>query len=62
MYLTGSRSVALVGISENIEECERIVEEAMKYIEGEVFHRRDIGKIELIKKRIEIMKKLRRNS
>ncbi|HIQ32704.1 MAG TPA: phosphoribosylamine--glycine ligase [Methanothermococcus okinawensis] len=62
LYLTGSRSVALVGISENIEECERIVEEAMKYIEGEVFHRRDIGKIELIKKRIEMIRKLRSNS
>ncbi|HID47919.1 MAG TPA: phosphoribosylamine--glycine ligase [Methanococcaceae archaeon] len=59
LYLTGSRSVALVGISESIEECERIVEEGVKYIEGDVFHRRDIGKRELIKKRIEMMRKLR---
>ncbi|HIP15969.1 MAG TPA: phosphoribosylamine--glycine ligase [Methanothermococcus okinawensis] len=59
LYLTGSRSVAVVGVSESIEECERIVEEAIKYIEGKVFHRRDIGKIELIRKRVEMMKKLR---
>ncbi|WP_423792756.1 phosphoribosylamine--glycine ligase [Methanocaldococcus indicus] len=59
LIMTGSRAVAVVGVADSIEEAERIAEEATKFINGEVYHRRDIGKLELIKKRIETMKKLR---
>lgn len=58
--MTGSRAVAVVGVADTIEEAERIAEEATKYIKGEVYHRSDIGKKELIKKRIEKMNELRR--
>ena len=59
LYMTGSRAVAVVGVADTIEEAEKIAEEATKYIKGEVYHRSDIGKKELIKKRIEKMKELR---
>ncbi len=59
LYITGSRSVSVVGISEDITEAERIAEECINYITGDVFHRSDIGKLDLIRKRIETMKKLR---
>ncbi len=59
LIMTGSRAVAVVGVADNIEDAEKIAEEATKFINGQVYHRSDIGKKELIKKRIEIMKKLR---
>ncbi|WP_456420106.1 phosphoribosylamine--glycine ligase [Methanocaldococcus infernus] len=59
LYMTGSRAVAVVGISDTIEEAERIAEEATKFINGRVYHRSDIGKKELIRKRVEKMRELR---
>ncbi len=59
IYMTGSRAVAVVGVADTIEDAEKIAEEATKYIKGEVYHRSDIGKKELIKKRIEKIKQLR---
>lgn len=49
---TRSRSVAIVGISDEIEDAEIIAENATQYVKGDVYHRRDIGKKELISKRI----------
>ncbi|ENN96027.1 phosphoribosylamine--glycine ligase [Methanocaldococcus villosus KIN24-T80] len=62
LYMTGSRALAVVGVADTIEEAERIAEEATKYVRGEVYHRSDVGKKELIKKRIEKMRKLRQLS
>ena len=60
IYTTSSRSLAVVGIGENIEEAEKICERGLKHIKGEhIFIRHDIGTKELIEKRIEHMKKLR---
>ncbi|ABO35544.1 phosphoribosylamine--glycine ligase [Methanococcus maripaludis C5] len=58
LYITGSRSAAVVGISENIEEAEKIAQMAIENFKGEVYYRSDIGTLGLIKKRIERVKQL----
>ncbi len=58
IYTTKSRSVAMVGIADTIEEAERIAEDAASKVEGAVFHRRDIGTKELLQKRKEHVKML----
>jgi phosphoribosylamine--glycine ligase len=59
IYTTTSRSLAVVGINENIFAAEKIAEQALSHIKGNVFMRHDIGKKELIDKRIEHMKTLK---
>jgi len=59
IYTTTSRSLAIVGIAEGIEEAERICERSLQHIKGNVFIRHDIGKKELIEKRIKHMEMLR---
>ena len=60
IYTTSSRSLAVVGISDELNDAERICEGALNYITGEhIFIRHDIGTAELIKKRMEHMNKLR---
>ncbi|MHC1585833.1 MAG: phosphoribosylamine--glycine ligase [Candidatus Syntropharchaeia archaeon] len=60
IYTTSSRSLALVGIGDSISEAEKKVESGLSCIRGEVEYRHDIGKEELIKKRIEHMKSIRK--
>ena len=62
LYITGSRSASVVGVADTIEEAEKIAENAVQYIKGEVFYRKDIGTEKLINKRIVRMKELRSNS
>ena len=59
IHMTGSRAVAFVGMGESIEEAEEIAESAASKVEGETFHRKDIGTRELIQKRVEHIRKLR---
>jgi phosphoribosylamine--glycine ligase len=59
IYTTSSRSLAVVGIDDNILAAERIAEAALSHVKGKVFMRHDIGKKELIEKRIKHMKELR---
>jgi phosphoribosylamine--glycine ligase len=59
IYTTSSRSLAVVGIEESIFEAEKIAENALSHIKGNVFMRHDIGKKELIEKRIKHMKELK---
>ncbi len=60
IYTTTSRSLAIVGIADEIDEAEKICEKCLKYVEGKhIFIRHDIGKRELIEKRIRHMEKLR---
>jgi phosphoribosylamine--glycine ligase len=59
IYTTSSRSLAVVGIDDNIFEAERIAEKALSHVKGNVFMRHDIGKRDLIEKRIKHMKELR---
>jgi len=57
-YLTGSRAVAFVGIGDNLIEAEKIAEEAASIVEGSVRHRKDIGTLNLIQKRIDHIKNI----
>jgi phosphoribosylamine---glycine ligase len=58
LYLTGSRAVAFVGIANTLFEAEKIAEQAASAVEGPVFHRRDIGTAELIRKHVDHMRRL----
>lgn len=60
LFMTTSRAVALVGIADNLEEAEKIAEQAVKAVKGPVFHRKDIGTKELIEKRVRHMEKIRK--
>jgi phosphoribosylamine--glycine ligase len=56
---TSSRSLAVVGISDSIDNAEKICEEALSYIKGDhIFIRHDIGTKEIIEKRIKHMARL----
>ena len=55
----GSRTVAVVGIADSISSAEIIAENEIKSITGPLFHRKDIGKDDLIQKRIDHMRSLR---
>ncbi|MBZ9570497.1 phosphoribosylamine--glycine ligase [Methanobrevibacter sp. TMH8] len=58
IYTSSSRALGIVGIGDSIKESESIAEEACKYVNGNLYHRRDIGTDELIQKRIEHMKEI----
>lgn len=57
--LTGSRSGAAVGIGDDLAAAERLAEQAASKVEGEVRHRSDIGKPEIVQARIDHMAALR---
>ena len=52
---SGSRTVAVVGIADTLQEAEAIAEDEIKQIVGPLFHRTDIGTAELVQKRIKHM-------
>jgi phosphoribosylamine--glycine ligase len=58
IYTQSSRSIGLVGIAPTISEAEKIAESACGEISGKVWHRKDIGTDELVKRRIDHMKEL----
>ena len=53
LYMTGSRAIAFLGIGNNLDEAEKIAEQAVSSVKGKVFHRKDIGTKGLIQKRID---------
>jgi phosphoribosylamine--glycine ligase len=55
---TTSRTIGLVGISDETQTAERIAEEACAHVNGPLRHRIDIGTSSLLKKRIDHMKSL----
>lgn len=59
VYTTGSRSIAVVGRADTIEEAEAIAQQALENIEGKLFSRKDIGTAAIVQKRIDHMKELR---
>lgn len=59
IYTTSSRSLAVVGISDTIEGAEVKAEDALSKIKGDIHCRHDIGKKDLIQKRIDHMKALK---
>ncbi|MBN1474481.1 MAG: phosphoribosylamine--glycine ligase [Syntrophaceae bacterium] len=60
LYLSSSRAIGIVGIAETLEEARNITAEGVKAIKGPVAYRADIGTDALIQKRIDHMKKIRR--
>ncbi|MCL2143201.1 MAG: phosphoribosylamine--glycine ligase [Methanomassiliicoccaceae archaeon] len=55
-----SRSVGVVGIADTIDEAERNCEKALNFVKGEaIFVRHDIGKKELVQRRIDHMNEIR---
>ena len=61
--LTGSsRTVAVLGVSETVEEAEKVAEAATQHVKGPLMHRSDIGTSRLIAKRIQHVKSLERVS
>ena len=59
LMMTGSRAVACVGVADSIADAEQQAEQLAQQVQGNVFHRRDIGTAALIQKRVEHMKRLR---
>jgi phosphoribosylamine--glycine ligase len=60
LYMTSSRAIGVVGIADSLAEAERIAEDGVAAIRGPVDHRPDIGTEPLIRKRIDHMKRLKR--
>lgn len=60
LHLTSSRALAVLGISPDLAEAERIADRAASNITGAVAYRPDIGTAELIAKQVRHMEELRR--
>jgi phosphoribosylamine--glycine ligase len=57
---TNSRAVGVVGIGDNIAEAERRCEAALKHVKGEaIYVRHDIGRPDILRKKIERQAKIR---
>lgn len=52
IYTTKSRSIACVGIADNLRTAENLAEKAISSISGRIYHRRDIGTEGLIRRSI----------
>ena len=59
LYTTTSRSLAVVGAASNLEEAESASEEALAFVSGSFYARRDIGKPEVIQRKVDRMERLR---
>jgi phosphoribosylamine--glycine ligase len=58
IYTTSSRAMGILGIADDLQKAELIAEEGVKCVEGQLFHRRDIGTLKLLRKRIDHMNSL----
>jgi phosphoribosylamine--glycine ligase len=59
IYTTSSRSAAVVGIADSIKDAERMAQEGVENIIGDLHYRSDIGTATMITKKINRMKQLR---
>ena len=61
IFTSTSRAVAVVGVENSIEKAERACERALRFVEGEaIYVRHDIGRKEIIDKKVERMRALRK--
>ncbi|TFF93436.1 MAG: phosphoribosylamine--glycine ligase, partial [Promethearchaeota archaeon] len=58
IYTTTSRAMGILGIADNLEKAEEISEKGVGCVEGKLFHRKDVGTMELLQKRINHMNSL----
>ncbi len=61
IYTTTSRTLAVLGMADSLEDAEALAEKALSYIDGEVFSRHDIGKKETVERKVAHMESLRGN-
>jgi phosphoribosylamine--glycine ligase len=59
IYTTTSRALGVVGMADSIEEAEAICEAGLANVAGDVLVRHDIGRAELVRKRVEHMRQVR---
>lgn len=59
IYTTSSRSAAVVGVADTIKKAERIAQESIENIIGDLHYRSDIGTEALITKKVNHMKEIR---
>ncbi|HEX9341929.1 MAG TPA: phosphoribosylamine--glycine ligase [Thermoplasmata archaeon] len=59
LYTTTSRSLAVVGIAPDLEAAESVSEEALAFVAGSFYARRDIGKPDVVAEKVERMRKIR---
>ncbi len=57
--LTSSRAIAVLSVADTIKEAEATCEDAIGYIKGDVYHRRDVATQELLDEKIEHMKEIK---
>lgn len=55
-----SRSLAVVGIEDSLEAAEEVAEKALKHVEGPLYVRHDIGKKDVLARRVKHMEEVRR--
>jgi phosphoribosylamine--glycine ligase len=58
IYTTTSRAIGILGISDSLEDAEKIAEKGVSCVKGELFHRKDVGTRKLLQKRIDHMNSL----
>ena len=58
IYTTTSRAMGILGIAGSLEEAERVAESGVGCIEGKLFHRKDVGTLKLLQKRMDHMNSL----
>ncbi|MFO8019593.1 MAG: phosphoribosylamine--glycine ligase [Promethearchaeia archaeon] len=58
IYTTTSRAMGILGIAKDLEKAEEIAEKGVKSIEGNLFHRSDVGTRSLLQKRMDHMESL----
>lgn len=56
---TGSRALAVVTTADDLQDAEERCESATKFVEGDLYHRSDVGTRQLIEKRIQHMQEIR---
>jgi phosphoribosylamine--glycine ligase len=59
VYTTTSRTAALVAQAETLEDAEKAAEDATSFVKGPLWHRKDIGTKDLIKRRMEHVRRLK---
>ena len=59
LYTTTSRSLAIVGIAASLGEAESISEEGLAFVSGSFYARRDIGKPDVVRQKVERMRGIR---
>ncbi|MGV9198129.1 MAG: phosphoribosylamine--glycine ligase [Promethearchaeia archaeon] len=61
IFTTTSRAMGILGVADDLEEAEQIAENGVKCVEGNLFHRSDVGTQNLLQKRIDHMNSLLEN-